>query len=90
MNKYLRDYLKVQIRFPLGKKDQETLARFDVTKGPTILILKTDGKHNYCKVFDWATKQPKLLEPNELVELFRSKSSAKYQSPAPAPATPTQ
>ncbi len=90
VNKYLRDYLKVQIRFPLGKKEEEALARFDVKKGPTVVILKTDGKHNYCKVFDWATKKPELLKPDELVELFRSKSSPKYQAPAGAAAAPAQ
>jgi hypothetical protein len=89
VNKYLRDYVKVQIRFPLGKKDEEALAKFKVTKGPSVLIVKPDGTHGYCKVFDWANNEPKLLDPNELVTLFRSKSSARYQEAAASgPAAP--
>jgi hypothetical protein len=85
VNKYLRDYVKVQIRFPLGKKDEEALAKFKVTKGPSVLIVKPDGMHGYCKVFEWPNNEPKLLEPNELVTLFRSKSSPRYQEPAQQP-----
>lgn len=85
--KLLRTYLKVEVRLPLGKKDEAVFERFGVKKGPTVIILKPDGKFNYCKVFDWQNKEPKLLDADELVALFRSKSSAKYQDPA-APAAP--
>ncbi len=85
VSKYLRGYLKVEVRLPLGKKDEAAMGRYKAQKGPTIMIVKPDGSSNLCKVFDWPGGQPKLLEPNALVELFRSKSSAKYQQAQPAP-----
>lgn len=83
VNKLLRNYLKVQVRLPLGKKDEVVLGKFGAKKGPTVLIVQPDGKSNYCQVFEWPGGEPKLLTADQLVELFTSKSS-----PRVAPATP--
>ncbi len=80
--KLLRDYLKVKVTYPLSKDAEAAMADFKVTKCPAVYIIKTDGHHNRCMVFEWPGGKPELLDANKLVELFRSKSDARYQLPA--------
>ena len=79
--KLLRDYLKVKLTYPLGKDAEAAMADFKVTKCPAIYIIKTDGHHDRCMVFEWPGGKPQILDPNKLVELFRSKSDARYLQP---------
>jgi hypothetical protein len=86
VDKYLRDYIKVKITFPLGKADEEALARFKVGKCPALFVAGTKGFPARVPVFNWPPSGPELLKPNEIVEGIRSRSSERYQTGG-APAT---
>ena len=79
--KYLRDYLKVKIEFPLNKKDTEAVASFNVNKCPAVFILPVSNRSSRVAVFDWNGPQPKPLAPDVMIDAFRKVSSARYQAP---------
>ena len=81
---YLRDYIKVDIPLPSNPDCQKLAQDFDVRKCPAVFIVQPNGLRNYCKVFDWPGGRPELYKPEELIEFFRARSSARYQHPAAA------
>jgi hypothetical protein len=74
--KYLRDFIKVKIILPLNRDDSNAVADFRVNKCPAVFIVPPSGWHKRCAVFDWSQSRPQLLSPADLVQLFRSNSSA--------------
>jgi hypothetical protein len=85
---YLRGYIKVQVPLPANPDCQKLAETFQVKKCPAVFIVQTNGRQQYCKVFDWATGKPKLLEPDQLIECFRVRSGERYAAPAPETKNP--
>lgn len=79
---YLRDYIKVTVPLPSNPESQEMAEDFDVRKCPAVFIVQPDGKRYYCKVFEYPDGRPELFPPETLVELFRARSSERYQTGA--------
>jgi hypothetical protein len=80
---YLRGYIKVQVPIPSNPDCQKLAAAFEVKKCPAVFIEQTNGRRQACRVFDWSTGKPKLFDPEQLIELFRARSSERYQLPYP-------
>ena len=84
---YLRDYIKVTVPLPSNPECQKMAEDFEVRKCPAVFIVQPNGKHYYCKVFEYPEGRPKLFPPETLIELFRARSSERYQGgSAQAPA----
>lgn len=77
---YLRDYIKVTVPLPSNPESQKMAKDFDVRKCPAVFIVQPDGKRYYCKVFEYPGGRPALFPPETLVELFRARSSERYQT----------
>jgi hypothetical protein len=77
---YLRDYIKVSVPLPSNPECQKMAEDFEVRKCPAVFIVQTDGKRYFCKVFEYPDGHPKLFPPETLVELFRARSSERYQT----------
>ncbi len=79
VRKILRQYIKVRVDLPGNPGNQKLARKFHVHKTPAVFIQLPNGWRNRCTTFDWSNRRPKLLTPEELVELFVSHSSAVYQ-----------
>jgi len=77
---YLRNYIKVTVPLPSNPESQKMAEDFDVRKCPAVFIVQPDGKRYYCKVFEYPDGHPKIFPPETLVELFRARSSERYQT----------
>lgn len=82
VKKYLRDYIRVEVPLPSTPDSQRLAEKFEVRKCPAIFIVQPGGFQSYCNAFDWSGGRPKLYEPEKLIELFRARSSERYQQPA--------
>jgi hypothetical protein len=80
---YLRSYIKVSVPLPSNPESQKMAENFDVRKCPAVFIVQPNGRQYYCKVFEYPDGHPKLFPPETLVELFRARSSEKYQTGSP-------
>jgi hypothetical protein len=76
---YLRGYIKVQVPLPSNPDCQKLAERFQVKKCPAVHIVQANGLQQFCRVFDWTAGQPKLFEPEQLIEFFRARSGERYQ-----------
>jgi hypothetical protein len=81
VRRLLRQYVKVRVPLPANPDNQDLAEKFFVNKTPAVYIVHPDGWRNRCTVFKWDEKPIKLLEPEEMVLLFRQNSSEKYQPP---------
>ncbi len=79
---YLRDYIKVSVPLPSNPDCQKMAEDFEVRKCPAVFIVQPNGMKFYCKVFDYPDGHPKMFPPETLIELFRARSSERYQAPA--------
>jgi hypothetical protein len=77
---YLKDYIKVTVPLPSNPECQKMAEDFDVRKCPAVFIVQPDSKQYYCKVFEYPDGHPKLFPPETLIELFRARSSERYQT----------
>lgn len=77
---YLRGYIKVTVPLPSNPESQKMAEDFDVRKCPAVFIVQPDGKRCYCKVFEYPDGRPELFPSETLVELFRARSSERYQT----------
>ena len=76
----LKNYIKVTVPLPSNPESQKMAEDFDVRKCPAVFIVQPDGKRCFCKVFEYPDGHPKLFPPETLVELFRARSSERYQT----------
>lgn len=76
---YLKDYIKVTVPLPSNPDCQKMAEDFEVRKCPAVFIVQPNGKKYFCKVFEYPEGRPKLFPPETLVELFRARSSERYQ-----------
>ena len=77
---HLKNYIKVTVPLPSNPESQKMAEDFDVRKCPAVFIVQPNGRRNYCKVFEYPDGRPKLFAPETLVELFRARSSERYQT----------
>ena len=77
---YLRGYIKVTVPLPSNPDCQKMAEDFDVRKCPAVFIVQPNGKRYYCKVFEYPDGRPKIFPPETLIELFRARSSERYQT----------
>ncbi len=79
VQRYLRDYIKVQIILPSDARTQEIADRYGTRTGPAVHIIHTNRFSRSVAVFNWPDGKPELKTPDELVELIRSNSGPRYQ-----------
>lgn len=84
IRKYLRDYIKVKAPLPSNPDTQKLAEAFEVGKTPAVYIVQPKRRPQKCAVFDWTDKKPKLLSADEMIEVFRVRSSERYQLPSEA------
>ncbi|HBA83581.1 MAG TPA: hypothetical protein DCZ95_05750 [Verrucomicrobia bacterium] len=78
VKKYLKNYLRVEIPLPANPDCQKLAEQFQVGKCPAVFIVQPKGWKQYCKVFSWDNKKPELIEPEALIDSFRTRSSSWY------------
>lgn len=79
VQRYLRDYIKVQIILPSDARTQEIADRYGTRTGPAVHIIHTNRFSRSVAVFNWPDGKPELKTPDELVELIRANSGPRYQ-----------
>ena len=91
VREFLRGYIKVSVPLPSNPDTQKMATDFDVRKCPAVFIVQPNGKRYYCKVFEYPDGHPKVFPPETLIELFRARSSERYQNTQPpAPSTSSE
>ncbi len=81
IRKYLREYIKVQVPLPSNPDCQRLAETFQIGKTPAVYIVQQKRHPQRCPVFDWSDKKPKLLTADEMISVFRVRSSERYQLP---------
>lgn len=81
VEKSLREYVKVKFTFPLSKGDNAIAEKFGVNKCPALYVVQPSGMYQRVTPFNWTNKQPKPVEPDNLVEQIRAKSGKSNASP---------
>lgn len=74
------DYIKVKFTFPLGKDDQALADKWKINKCPVVIVVQTNGWHARASVFDWPAGEPKLKQPDGIVQEILDASAAKSRS----------
>jgi hypothetical protein len=80
VKKYLKNYLRVEVPLPVNPDCQKLAEEFKVNKCPAVFIVQPNGWRQYCKVISWDEKKPELIEPDDLISSFKTRSSAWYSA----------
>ena len=80
--KMLKEYVKVKLTYPLGKKDLAMVESYKVNKCPAIFVVPPNGRSKRIMVFDWPNGKPELKDIPVIAELIRTSSTPKAAAPA--------
>lgn len=80
VKKYLKNYIRVEVPLPSSPESAKLAEDFKIMKCPAVYIVQPTGLNQYCKMFTYEMNRPKLMEPEALIEAFRSRSSLWYST----------
>lgn len=84
IRKYLRQYIKVHVPLPSNPDSQRLAESLEVKRAPAVFIVQQKRRPQFCKLFEYPDGKPKLVEADEMIDMFRVRSSARYQLAPPA------
>lgn len=80
VQRLLEHYVRVELNLPAELETRQIAQQFHLWDGPTVVIIRPNGRRNSIRVFDRARDgSMQLKSGDELVELILQNSSPEYR-----------